>query len=161
MGGKGSGLHSHGGVPSPTAGRRDRANDAPFLKLPRSGRKGKAPEWPLTLPEDRELEHWDREWSRPQAIMWERNGQEVEVAIYVRQLAKVEEGGSSQALTVLRQFMVQLGITLTGLHQNRWMIVDDSGEEVEPDLPAAVNASSSGNSARSRFPQVVSLDDRR
>jgi hypothetical protein len=34
---------------------------------------------------------WAGEWRRPQAVMWERFGQELEVALYVRCLVRAEQ----------------------------------------------------------------------
>ncbi|MCU1590658.1 MAG: hypothetical protein JWP11_1914 [Frankiales bacterium] len=112
-----------GPAPDPDALRRDRKDDAAWLTLPLAGRSGPPPKWPLAAPSKRELELWKSEWSRPQAVMWERNGQEVEVALYVRSVVKAESDGAPVAARVLvvRQQEV-LGISLTGLARNRWRI---------------------------------------
>lgn len=86
--------------------------------------------WPLQGSSRRELELWAREWRRPQALMWERNGQELEVALYVRSVAKAEMLDASVALgTLVRQMQEALGVSVPGMHRNRWLIVAD---EVTP-----------------------------
>jgi hypothetical protein len=61
--------------------------------------------------------------------MWERNRQEVEVAIYVRTLVEAEQRGATAALRILlRQQQEALGLSLPGMLRQRWLIVGD-GEE--------------------------------
>lgn len=75
----------------------------------------------------RESVLWKREWRRPQAVMWERNGQELEVALYVRSLIDAEKVGASVAArTLVRQQQEALGISLPGLARNRWRIADQA-----------------------------------
>lgn len=69
-----------GPAPDPDAIRRDRPSDqATWTALP-DRRDGSLPAWPLPDQTPREAVLWVREWQRPQAVMWERNGQQVEVA---------------------------------------------------------------------------------
>lgn len=71
----------------------------------------------------RELELWEREWRRPQAVAWEANGQELEVALYVRALAAAEAPDAKVTLrTLVKQQQEALGISLPGLARNRWRI---------------------------------------
>jgi hypothetical protein len=79
----------------------------------------------------RELGLWAREWRRPQAVMWERNGQDLEVALYVRAVVAAEKPDASVATrTLVRQQQEALGLSLPGLLRNRWRIpaADDRGE---------------------------------
>lgn len=124
------GTHGRQGPPpDPQALRRDRDEGA-WTTLPADGREGDPPEWPLSSQTDREWELWVREWRRPQAIMWERNGQEVEVAVYVRSLVLAEDQRAPvNARTLVRQQMEALGISVPGLHRNRWRI---ETPQVEP-----------------------------
>lgn len=144
------GNRNSGPAPDPNALRRDR-DESDWVLLPASGRVGRAPKWPLLAAtahvgalqaeagddeallevvgavaekyHARELELWAREWKRPQAVMWERNGQEVEVALYVRALAAAEFGSAPVTLrTLVRQHQEALGISLPGLARNRWRI---------------------------------------
>jgi hypothetical protein len=73
-----------------------------------------------------ERETWEREWRRPQAVMWERLGWEVQVALYVRTLrqASAGKGGATATTNVLRQ-MDMLGLSAAGLHGNGWEIAGD------------------------------------
>jgi hypothetical protein len=70
---------------------------------------------------------WTEEWHRPQAIVWEENGQAREVALYVRAMAIAEAPKApSVARTLVRQYMDDLGVSLPGLRRLRWII---DGEE--------------------------------
>jgi hypothetical protein len=70
---------------------------------------------------------WNREWKRPQAVEWERNGQEVEVALYVRSLVAAEKLDAPTNLrTLVKQQQEALGISLPGLARNRWRIGDSA-----------------------------------
>jgi hypothetical protein len=76
--------------------------------------------------------------------MWERNGQELEVALYVRSVRVAEmPSAPANARTLVKQQQEALGLSLPGLARNRWRIEDvDSA----PPAPASV-----GRSARDRF----------
>jgi hypothetical protein len=101
---------------------------------------------------ERERVLWDAEWCRPQAVMWERNGQESEVAMYVRSFATAEQlNATVAARTLVRQQQEALGISLPGLLRNRWLIAEDAPVTV----PSTVSRGSVGGSARDRF-KVVS-----
>jgi hypothetical protein len=113
---------SSGPAPDPQALRRDR-DRASWTHLPAEGRQGEVPPWPLSKATAREQGLWDGEWRRPQAVMWEANGQQLEVAIYVRTLRQAESPRASVALrTLLRQQQESLGLSLPGLARNRWII---------------------------------------
>jgi hypothetical protein len=130
--------------------RRER-DGGDWVTLPAKGREGKAPAWPLSKASQRESTFWRREWRRPQAVMWERNGQELEVALYVRSLAAAELlDASVAARTLVRQQQEALGLSLPGLARNRWRI-----EHVEE--PSGQPARPAGRSVRERF-RVVSGD---
>jgi hypothetical protein len=134
-----------GPPPDPNALRRDR-DSGDWVSLP-SKREGKTPPWPLTDPSSRELSLWRVEWKRPQAVMWERNGQQVEVAVYVRSLVDAEQRGAPVAArTLVRQQQEALGLSIPGLMRNRWRI---EGAEVE-----APKAKRTRATARDRFKVV-------
>lgn len=100
--------------------------------MPASGREGDAPEWPLSDPTDREVEIWEEVWDRPQALMWEANSQELEVAMFVRALKDAEKADAAvSARTLVRQQMDSLGMTVPGMRSNRWQIVAEDGSKVE------------------------------
>ena len=117
-----------GPVPERNAIRNGRSG-ADWIRLPASGRKGDPPDWPAAVPRPtkHELAHWTEEWRRPQAIMWEAAGQELEVALYVRAVRIAANPKAKSAdRTLVRQLLEHLGLSQPGLARNRWMIVDDS-----------------------------------
>lgn len=115
-----------GPAPERNAIRNGRAG-ADWIRLPASGRKGEAPAFPLPRPTKRERTIWTQEWARPQAVMWEGAGQELEVALYVRTLAEAEQRGAASAIrTLLVRMQEHLGLSQPGLARNRWLIVDDA-----------------------------------
>lgn len=137
---KGGARSRSGPAPDPNALHRERdAGD--FVKLPRSGREGATPDWPLAKQTRREAELWELEWRRPQAIMWERNGQELEVALYVRSVVAAEKTSAAvSARTLVRQQQDALGLSVPGLLRNRWVIVGDEAEAAESAPPARRSA---------------------
>ncbi len=99
------------------------------MHLPAEGRQGDAPDWPLSRATSRELGLWATEWRRPQAVMWEANHQELEVAMYVRTLRQAESPKASVAIrTLLRQQQESLALSLPGLARNRWLIATTSAQ---------------------------------
>lgn len=137
---KGGARARSGPAPDPAALRRDR-DGAGWVSLPAAGRSDPAPDWPLSEASVREAELWAREWRRPQALMWERNGQELEVALYVRCLADAEKADASVAVrTLVRQQQEALGLSLPGLHRNRWTI-EHEAPKVERQAAAASSRS--------------------
>lgn len=139
------GVHGRQGpAPDPNALRRDRRSDQiSWEVLPPEGRTTPAPAWPLTEQSDREVELWSSEWARPQALKWEQNGQEVEVAMYVRTLVAAEQPEATAAMRVLvlRQ-QEHLGLTIAGLARNKWRI-----GEVQA-VPVPVKAAAAKQRAR-------------
>jgi hypothetical protein len=132
----------------PNALRRDR-DKAEFVHLPATGRTGPTPPFPLDRPAQRELTLWEAEWRRPQAVIWELDGQHLEVALYVRSVvvAEGDKAGASDRAIVLRH-MAELGITQGGLAKNRWIIDGQPQEQVKSaDGP-------SRTSAKSRFKTI-------
>lgn len=116
-----------GPAPSPTALRRDRSNDKDeWTTLPAGGREGDTPYWPLTPANNREALVWAQLWQTPQAVAWEANHSEWEVAFFVRRLVQAEAHGSSSNNAVLvRQQMDSLGLTSPGMRSNRWKLSTD------------------------------------
>lgn len=121
---RGGARANSGPPPDPNALRRDRPEDqAGWETLPPEGRKGAAPTWPLTTPTAREKKFWTAEWKRPQAVIWERNGQELEVALYVRTFAAAEKKDAGSGIrNLVKQQQENLGLSLPGLARNRWKI---------------------------------------
>lgn len=146
-----------GPPPDPAALRRDRKSDGEWTVLPAEGRAGDPPAWPLTEHEvatwaGRELELWRRLWATPQAVQWDRMGQALEVALYVRRLVEAEQPGAAANLaTLVRQMADALGLTIPGLRVNRWKIAVDQVAEKRQQTEAP---KSEGPSARDRFKVV-------
>lgn len=144
-----------GPPPDPNALRRDRKGDGEWTVLPAEGRAGDPPAWPLVEHDDpawsaREMELWRRLWAAPQAVQWERLGQVLEVALYVRRLVEAEQPGAAVTLaTLVRQQADSLGLTIPGMRAHRWKIAAD-----QPATPRAISAkkeSAPRESARDRF----------
>jgi len=121
------GARARSGPPrDPGAIRRGRTGDSGMTPLPASGREGEAPPWPLARPNKFERETWEREWRRPQAVMWERLGWEVQVALYVRTMRQATSSNASAGtMTNLLRQMVNLGLTEDGMARNRWRLVEE------------------------------------
>lgn len=154
----GARVHS-GPPPDPNALRRDRPGDrAGWTTLPVEGRPGDAPVWPLTEQTDREIELWIDLWGRPQAVMWERLGQEYEVAMCARMLARAEAPKSSvELLKTVKQFFDSLGLSTAGMLRNRWRLSEGAAGEQPTSAPSA-RRTPARKSSRSRL-KVVSNGD--
>lgn len=124
-----------GPPPDPNALRRNR-DAGEWVTLPAEGRVGDEPRWPLHgEPTPREAYIWRDFWKKPQAVMWERNGQEYEVALLVRRYTEAELPMASANLsTLVRQMMDSLGLTIPGLRTNRWKIADAGTPEGQAPL---------------------------
>ena len=133
---KGGARARSGPAPDPDALRRERDSGS-WVTLPAAGRDGETPEWPLENPTERELVLWERQWCRPQAIMWERNCQEDEVAMFVRSLALAEDHRAPvQSRVLVRQQMEALGISMPGLQRNRWRIEAEAPQAERRQAPS-------------------------
>lgn len=149
---KGGARARSGPPPDPNALRRER-DAGEWSVLPAEGRDGPIPEWPLTEETVREWELWERLWRMPQAFMWERYGQGLEVALYVRRLGEAEKLDAGVSLgTLVRQMADSLGLTTPGMRANRWRIerVDDA----DADRPDSSVTPIAPNSARARLKAV-------
>ena len=126
-----------GPAPDPNALRRDRKSDAGWTVLPASGREGDAPEWPLTEWSRREEALWVQFWAKPQAILWEQNGQAFEVAMHVRCFAEAEKPEAPTALrTLVRQQADALLLTIPAMHSARVKLSGDELREKRSSAPA-------------------------
>ncbi|MEU9436589.1 hypothetical protein [Streptomyces sp. NPDC048252] len=98
---------------------------------------------------------WVKMWAKPQALMWERYGQELEVALYVRRLVEAEKPESAVVLsTLVRQMADSLGLTTPGMRGNRWRI-DRPAEEDETPAGTRVPPAIAPASARARLRAVA------
>lgn len=149
-----------GPPPDPNALRRDRKEDKQgWTLLPAGGRAGAAPAWPLaaltyepssddaalhaTEFQERELEIWAKIWATPQAVVWERLGWLLEVALYVRLLAAAERSADTKSLAEARMWSDRLGLNPAAMLRNRWKIADDEVAARREARPTAKRASSS------------------
>lgn len=122
--------------------------------MPAEGRPGAVPVWPLTEPSGREAQLWAELWARPQAVMWEQLGQELEVALFVRTLAAAEQpDASTERVKLARQYLDSLGLSVQGMLRNRWKIAPG---EVEPEREWPVAEAPRRRSARDRLKVVPS-----
>lgn len=123
--GSGGGRTRSGPAPDPNALRRDKKSDGEWTTLPAGGRVGAQPPWPLPDESGRELELWAVYWAKPQAILWEANGQQHEVALHVRRLAEAEMHGAAVSLVnLVRQQMDALLLTIPAMHAARVKIAE-------------------------------------
>lgn len=152
---KGGARSRSGPPPDPNALQRER-DAGEWMILPAEGRPGATPDWPLTEQTDRESELWTRLWRLPQALMWERYGQDLEVALYVRRLVEAEEPDSKVTVgTLVRQMADSLGLTTPGMRANRWR-VERAGDQAQAAQPAVRSraAAAGPRSARDRLKVV-------
>lgn len=68
-------------------------------------RAGDVPPWPLSAASEREATVWAEMWRRPQAIVWEEQSSQRQVAMHVRTSVEAEEPGATAAIRglLLRQ----------------------------------------------------------
>lgn len=151
---KGGARTRSGPAPDPTALRRER-DAGEWTILPAEGRDGATPDWPFEDQSVREVVLWERLWRMPQALMWERYGQELEVGLYVRRLAEAEKPDSAVVLsTLVRQMADSLGLTTPGMRGNRWRI-DRAVEEEAAPVAAGGAPAIEATSARARLRAVA------
>jgi uncharacterized protein YcbX len=117
--------------------------------LPAEGRKKPAPEWPLVDQNGREVEVWESFWTKPQALLWERDGLTEYVALFVRQLVEAEqERASAENRKTVRMMFADLYLTPDSMARARIRIAAD--ESAEPEQEPKKRRPS----ARSRFTVV-------
>lgn len=148
------------GPPPKPEGERRRRNPprANTVRLPKHGRKGKTPKWPL---DGRTPRGWAELWRKPQAIMWEHCGDEYLVARYLvlRNLIQHPKGASqiqATALAQLKQLEDALGLTPLARLKLCWEIVDEELEGQSESLSSVKHATDIA-SRRSRL-KVVAND---
>lgn len=147
---KGGARSRSGPAPDPDALRRER-DAGEWTILPAEGRQGATPDWPLTEQNDREAELWERLWTLPQAFMWERCSQDIEVALYVRRLVEAEKPDAFVNLgTLVRQMADSLGLTMPGMRANRWRIERPSEDDQAPAGPSGPTIAPTSARARLR-----------
>jgi hypothetical protein len=120
-----------------------KADSQGWTTLPAEGRKGDTPAFPLIDPNGREREIWERLWGMPQAVQWEASNLEIEVAAYVRLLARAELPDSVAMLWAqVKQIGESLGLTAAGMLRNKWTVAPVAEDGESPTLPAGAPVSS-------------------
>jgi len=147
-----------GPPPDPNALRRNRKSDqAGWATLPAEGRTGPTPGWPLTDVRPREWDLWRDLWMKPQAVMWEKLGLDIEVALFVRTLAEAEHPDSrTEPMKLVRQYMESLGLTSPGMLRLRWKIGPAETVPVEEPADTPKATAPRRKSARDRLKVVTS-----
>lgn len=115
-----------------------------FITLPAGGRTDPAPEWPLESVTSDEFLLWVKLWAKPQALMWERLGQDFAVAHYVRTYFEaVEPKAVSGLKTVALRMESELGLSSLGMKTLGWQIAEGDSGPIE--APAGARQTSSGD----------------
>jgi hypothetical protein len=91
------------------------------------------PEFPLPSATDRELDVWAGLWRKPQAVLWERNGQDLEVALHVRTFVEAEQPEAGAALrNLVRQQLSELLLSIPAMNAARIRFGDaHEGDQAE------------------------------
>lgn len=139
------GARTHSGpAKDPNSGRSDRSGYS-LTALPFEGFAGEAPDFPLPVPTERELEVWADVWTYPQACAWiSRPRHWRHVAMYVRWSVRMEADDASAALgNVVMRYADDAGISEAGLKFHGWAIAapTDAEDAAAPDEPEANGAS--------------------
>lgn len=123
-----------GPAPDPDALRRNRSSDGEWLTLDPAGCVAEVPEWPLSVePSGALLRHWERLWSKPQSVVWEREGVADLIAAYVVAFDEsVQPGAAAGLKTAVLRMEAELGISIVGMRSNRWRFGVVAVEEPVP-----------------------------
>lgn len=137
--------------PAPTSTERShkaKATAEGWTTLPADGRDGPMPAWPLVSPTDREMELWERLWESPQAVMWEQLHLDMEVASYVRLMARAEAPRSSAIIWgQVKMVAESLGLSAAGMARNRWTVASVN-DDTDSDAPQSAVSAVADLSAR-------------
>lgn len=131
-----SGGHARSGpAPDPNSARSERRGKDGWTDLP-AKREGRAPVWPLEGLKPSEKKLWALLWKKPQAVAWEKQGLQFQVAAYVRAFLESTAAGAPASLkTAVLRMEDTLGLSTVGMNALRW--------RVKPDEVAAARAASS------------------
>lgn len=110
---------------SPETRRRRNAGPAETL-LPKAGRSGQPPKWPLEgSPSSAEASLWRDLWATPQAVPWLQLGWTRIVARYCRLTVESEKRDAPASLLAeVRQLEDRLGLTPMAMRRLMWKIDD-------------------------------------
>lgn len=100
-------------------------------QLPRGGRQGEPPQWPLSKPSAAEISAWRQLWATPQAAAWERLEWTRTIARYCRLMVRAEAPQASPALQAQTTALEdRLGLTPKSMRLLLWeVVVDEVGEK--------------------------------
>jgi hypothetical protein len=116
-----------------------------FVTLPAEGRTDPEPEWPLAIGTADEMTLWAKLWQKPQALMWEIQGLDYAVAMYVRTFFEAVEPGAVAGLkTAALRMEGELGLSLPGMKTLGWQIAVSDDEPVTV-LPKAARQTTGAN----------------
>lgn len=121
--------------PAPKKNARRRNPRPDWRRLPKAGRSGPPPPWPIggRAPAKGVRDVWDGLWSSPQAVAWEELGWTRVVARYARLLVAAEKANATAALLAeVRQLEDRLGLTPMAMRRLQWEIDDSDEEEGAP-----------------------------
>src|SRR5690606_27626274 len=109
-----------------------------WVTLPADGRAGPEPAFPRDCGSPREPDLWARLWEPRQAGRWEHLLQGRGVASYVRLLARAELPPSSALVGGRgKQFAESLGLSVSGMQRNRWVVAKRDDDDTDSDAPKA------------------------
>ncbi|WP_067967502.1 phage terminase small subunit [Nocardiopsis trehalosi] len=122
-----------GPLPKDAASRRRRNAGPSMVELPRDGRQGDAPDWPLPgTPDEAVAVVWDALWAKPQAAAWESGGFEHVVArLALLTVAALSDEASAAVLGEVRQLEDRLGLNPAALQRLRWKLAEAEEEAAE------------------------------
>ncbi len=134
-----------GSAPDPMSLRQDRASvKAAWTTLPAEGRKGAPPRWPLYGQSEREVEMWASFWTKPQAVLWERDHLVEPVALFVRQFCEGElPMTSAENRKTIKAYLADLYLTSDSLKRGGYRIAADEVAEKREAKPAPRKSSRS------------------
>lgn len=121
-----------GPAPKHQSQRRRQNATVPMTMLPKGGRKGPTPEWPLEdPPTSTAAKIWVDLWTKPQAAAWEKFDLHRSVARYAMVESLFEMGSMKpQVWTECRQLEDRLGLNPLAMLRLRWDVADDELAEV-------------------------------
>lgn len=142
---RGGARNRSGPTASEDSGRSDRRGYS-LTALPAGGYDGPAPDFPLPLPNERELDVWAQVWTTPQACAWSMPSEAWRVhtvAMWVRLSVRCESDDAPAALLgQLHRFADQIGMTTAGLAEMGWKVAVDEVSARAAEKPASKPASS-------------------
>lgn len=108
-------------------------------KLPKEGRTGRTPRWPLEVEASvEEKKAWRELWKLPQAVMWEKQRITRTVARYCRAMVEAEEPGAKPGLHAQVTAMEdRLGLTPKAMRLLLWEVTVDEIAEKRAERDAA------------------------